>query len=223
MSDQQRRLGEFVAARRRSLGLSYLEVQQQGGPSDTRTRAIENGTGPELRSSTLQKLDVALRWAPGSARSILSGGSPVPRPPVDSPVQPRASLVEGDFVVSNSEIAEMVASLRELDRQFQSANNAVIADPELHNAYVRHTSVVSTIVGHWVTSLLERNYRAGQDLPAILELALGPYLDAEMVHDRSDADEQLYRRWLAGRDVPMSREQREMFMQRINATRPSEN
>ncbi|MCT1885775.1 helix-turn-helix domain-containing protein [Dietzia cinnamea] len=221
MSDEQRRLGEHVAARRLALGLSYTQVHQQGGPSDTRTRAIENGTGPALRSSTLDKLDTALRWAPGSARAVLNGGDPVPLPA--SPTKenvPRMSLDEGKFLVSNNEIAQMVASLRELDRQFQSANNAVLADPELHGAYIRHTGVVSTIVGHWVTGLLERNVHADHSLPPILELALGPYLDAEMTHDRSDAEEQLYRRWLAGRDVPLSPEQRAAFSQRLEAARP---
>lgn len=223
MSDEQRRLGELVAARRLALGLSYTEVHNQGGPSDTRTRAIENGTGPALRSSTLDKLDVALRWEPGSARAILRGGDPVPVPtPTTKHSVPRMALAEGGFTVSNHEIAQMVASLRELDRQFQSANNAVLADPELHGAYVRHTSVVSTIVGHWVTSLLERNVHAGHSLPPILELALGPYLDAEMIHDRSDADEQLYRRWLAGRDVPISPAQRAEFSQRLEAARPAQ-
>lgn len=221
MSDEQRRLGEYVAARRLALGLSYAQVHQQGGPSDTRTRAIENGTGPALRSSTLDKLDLALRWAPGSARAVLNGDEPVPAPAPTKNDVPRMSLDEGEFTVSNNEIAQMVASLRELDRQFQSANNAVLADPELHGSYVRHTSVVSTIVGHWVTSLLERNVHADHSLPPILELALGPYLDAEMIHDRSDADEQLYRRWLAGRDVPISPAQRAAFSQRLEAARPA--
>ncbi|MEW1938426.1 hypothetical protein AB0331_13790 [Dietzia maris] len=221
MSDEQRRLGEYVAARRLALGLSYAQVHQQGGPSDTRTRAIENGTGPALRSSTLDKLDLALRWAPGSARAVLNGDEPVPAPAPTKNDVPRMSLDEGEFTVSNNEIAQMVASLRELDRQFQSANNAVLADPELHGAYVRHTSVVSTIVGHWVTGLLERNVHADHSLPPILELALGPYLDAEMIHDRSDADEQLYRRWLAGRDVPISPAQRAAFSQRLEAARPA--
>lgn len=221
MSDEQRRLGEYVAARRLALGLSYAQVHQQGGPSDTRTRAIENGTGPALRSSTLDKLDLALRWVPGSARAVLNGDEPVPAPAPAKNDVPRMSLDEGEFTVSNNEIAQMVASLRELDRQFQSANNAVLADPELHGAYVRHTSVVSTIVGHWVTGLLERNVHADHSLPPILELALGPYLDAEMIHDRSDADEQLYRRWLAGRDVPISPAQRAAFTQRLEAARPA--
>lgn len=222
MSDEQRRLGELVAARRLALGLSYTEIHEQGGPSDTRLRAIENCTGPALRSSTLDKLDKGLLWEPGSARAVLRGGNPVP---VDAQALRQAatpmSLDEGGFTVSNHEIAQMVASLRELDRQFQSAKNAVLADPELHGAYTRHTGVVSTIVGHWVTALLERNVQAGQPLPPILELALGPYLDAEMIHDRSDAEEQLYRRWLAGRDVPISPDQREEFSQRLESSRPS--
>lgn len=221
MSDAQRRLGELVAARRLSLGLTYAQIQQRGGPSDTRTRAIENGTGPALRSSTLDKLDVALRWEPGSARTVFAGGDPTPAAdPAKS--APRMSLDDGGFTVSNHEVAQMVASLRELDRQFQSAKNAVVADPELHGAYLRHTGVVSTLVGHWVTGLLERNVHADHTLPPMLELALAPYLDAEMVHDRSDADEQLYRRWLAGRDVPISPAQREVFTHRLDDARHSQ-
>lgn len=213
------RLAEFAATRRRELGLSYEQVQQRGGPSDTRMRAIENGTGPALRSSTLAKIDSALRWAEGSSQAVLNGGEPTPLQDATSVADPLA-LDEGSFAVSNDEIAAMVASLRQLDHEFQTVNNAVVADPGLHGAYLHHTSVVSTIVGHWVTSLLERNVREGQPLPPMLELALGPYLDAEMVHDRSDFEEQQYRRWLAGRTVTISAAQRSTFLKRLDrATR----
>lgn len=216
MSDGLARLGKEVAARRHALGLSYAQVQKRGGPSDTRMSGIENSTGPAPRASTLQKIDLALNWTPGSAQAVLDGGDPTPTPASSAAAarDSSMSLGEGHFAVSNNEIAQIVASLRRLDHEFQTAGNAVIADPNLHGAYLNHTAVVSTIVGHWVTNLLERNVEPGQPLPPMLELALGPYLDAEVVHDRSDLDEQLYRRWLAGREVKLTAAQRAAFTAR---------
>lgn len=210
MSDAQTRLGEAVAARRRALGLSYAQVQHRGGPSDTRMSAIENGAGPLPRRSTLAKIDLTMRWVAGSAQRVLDGGEP-------EPLADQAPLdLEGDAIrVPSSEVVEIIASLRRLDRQFQSANNAVLADPNLHGAYLNHTGVASTIVGRWATALLERNVEQGQPLPPLLELALGPYLDAEMTHDRADVEEQLYRRWLAGRDANVSADQRAKFLRRL--------
>ena len=76
-----------------------------------------------------------------------------------------------------------------------------MADPEFHTAYREHSAAVSNIIGRWVTDLLEHNADPGRPLPPLLELSLGPYLDAEPNDETGliDLDEQLYRRWLAGR------------------------
>lgn len=78
--EQWGRLGRMVRARREELKLSQAEVQEAGGPSDVIQSRIENndGTKPRPRGSTLRMLDAALRWEPGSAIDILTGGSPTP-------------------------------------------------------------------------------------------------------------------------------------------------
>lgn len=74
-------LGEFgvmVKARRDQLGLTQEQVSAKGGPSDTTMTKIENGDGKPPADLTLRKLDRALSWAPGTARSLLHGEFPLP-------------------------------------------------------------------------------------------------------------------------------------------------
>lgn len=122
--------------------------------------------------------------------------------------------VAGGTAVSSEEIAELISSLRHLDHRIQPAASA---DPELHDAYRRHTETVSIIVGHWATRILELN--ADRPLPPLLEATLGPFLDAPIVDDRADADEQAYRRWLAGRPITLSTAQLEEFNTRLAEAR----
>ncbi|MFE3081755.1 hypothetical protein [Nocardia tengchongensis] len=71
------RLGQLAHQRRLELGLSQAKVAEAGGPSDTTQAALEAGTLSKVRPATLLKLDIGLRWAPGSAAAILRGGEPV--------------------------------------------------------------------------------------------------------------------------------------------------
>ena len=73
------RFGRIVFNRRTELGLTQEGVSQNGGPTDTTMGKIENGEWtPGNRKVTLRKLDVGLRWAPGSAARTLAGGDPTP-------------------------------------------------------------------------------------------------------------------------------------------------
>jgi hypothetical protein len=72
------RLAQAVADRRRQLGLSQDGIRQAGGPSDVVVARIEANDAPHPRDDTINKLDVALEWEPGSARSVLAGGQPRP-------------------------------------------------------------------------------------------------------------------------------------------------
>lgn len=72
------RLGRTVRERRLALGLTQDQVTEAGGPSDKRQTKIENATPPAPSITTLAKLDVALRWNPGSAAAVLNGGTPIP-------------------------------------------------------------------------------------------------------------------------------------------------
>ncbi len=76
MPEDIARLGRYVIARRDQLDMNQLEVSNAGGPSNSTLTGIENGIATAVASSTLRKLDLALRWERGSARDVLSGGEP---------------------------------------------------------------------------------------------------------------------------------------------------
>lgn len=76
MSQNVARLGEYVEARRRALGMSQIDVWKAGGPSNSTLTGIESGTSAKVSPSTLRKLDSALGWTEGSAGRTLNGGEP---------------------------------------------------------------------------------------------------------------------------------------------------
>lgn len=80
MSTNADRLGKAVLARRKQLDVTQMEVWQSGGPSNTTLTAIENGETTSLVRATARKLDVGLRWEPGSAKRVWEGGDPTPLP-----------------------------------------------------------------------------------------------------------------------------------------------
>lgn len=77
------RLHHFVTARRRALGISRAQMFARGGPSpSTMNKALTGDRG--LSRSTLERIDRALGWAPGSAESVMDGGTPTSRIPASS-------------------------------------------------------------------------------------------------------------------------------------------
>lgn len=78
MSTNAENLGRCVKERRAELELTQLEVWMAGGPSNTTLTNIENGLLASLTRTTARKLDVALRWAPGSAKAAWEGREPTP-------------------------------------------------------------------------------------------------------------------------------------------------
>ena len=78
MSTNADRLAQAVRARRAQLDLSQLDVWQAGGPSNTTLTEIENGRVEALTRTTAKRLDLGLKWEPGSARRVWEGGEPAP-------------------------------------------------------------------------------------------------------------------------------------------------
>ncbi|WP_241479838.1 helix-turn-helix domain-containing protein [Mycolicibacterium neoaurum] len=77
------RLHHFVTERRRALGISRAQMFARGGPSpSTMNKALTGDRG--LSRSTLERIDRALGWAPGSAETAMSGGAPTSRIPAPS-------------------------------------------------------------------------------------------------------------------------------------------
>lgn len=74
------RLAEAARDRRNELGLTQEDVTAAGGPSTSTMRLIEGALQDGYTPVILRRLETALRWAPGSARALLTAGDPVPLP-----------------------------------------------------------------------------------------------------------------------------------------------
>ena len=74
------RLHHFVTERRRALNISRTQMFARGGPSpSTMNKALTGARG--LTRSTLDRIDRALGWAPGSAAAVMGGGMPTSQIP----------------------------------------------------------------------------------------------------------------------------------------------
>lgn len=81
MPSKSERLAEAVLARRAELDVTQLDVWMNGGPSNSTLTVIEKGEYESLSRVTAKKLDIGLRWVPGSARRLWeSGEEPLPLP-----------------------------------------------------------------------------------------------------------------------------------------------
>jgi hypothetical protein len=87
-ADPLKRLGDYVERRIAELALEYAAVCRAGGFSDETLGKIRKGS-IRARSTTYRKLQLALRWAPGSVEAILSGGEPTPIEPQAAEQQPQ--------------------------------------------------------------------------------------------------------------------------------------
>lgn len=78
MTHDLENLAKHVQQRREELDLTQLDLRALGGPSNSTLTQIEAARPPTPSRATLHKLDKGLRWEPGSARQVLSGGEPAP-------------------------------------------------------------------------------------------------------------------------------------------------
>lgn len=89
------RLHHFVSERRRVLGISRAQMFARGGPSpSTMNKALSGDRG--LSRSTLERVDRALGWVPGSAESVMGGGIPashIPTPDTGCPAHDHVVVV----------------------------------------------------------------------------------------------------------------------------------
>lgn len=72
------RFAQIVGEAFSALGVTQLEFQHRGGPSDTTLRKILDADPVGLSTRTLTGLDRAFGWTPGSAARTLAGGDPTP-------------------------------------------------------------------------------------------------------------------------------------------------
>lgn len=87
------RLALAVKERRRQLKFRQEDVSQRGGPSKAILYQVENAVMENYHDNTIEALEVALRWKPGSVDDIIAGREPqdvpedfrVQDPDVDDP------------------------------------------------------------------------------------------------------------------------------------------
>jgi hypothetical protein len=75
-SEDWRRLGDYVVARRRQIGLDDRHDLQKVVNVSYRTLGVLE-TGHRVSQNTLGAIETVLGWKPGSCRRILEGGEPV--------------------------------------------------------------------------------------------------------------------------------------------------
>ncbi|SEL57284.1 helix-turn-helix domain-containing protein [Rhodococcus maanshanensis] len=221
VSESRARFGRFVTERRRALNLTQDEVRAAGGPSDAAQTRAENGTGPEPSQRTLRRLDIGLNWAEGSAARTLLGGVPTPleAEPDRASVRPRDATEFGPDSVAVP--VEMIADLLTPHATLNSFRGrwADVTEEEFDRATDALNAAISRIIGVYVTDLLERNGGPGVPVPALIEFAFGHHLDEPVGDDPADAEERLYRRWLAGRPIDAGAALESRFRRRWQARR----
>jgi transcriptional regulator with XRE-family HTH domain len=214
------RFGKVIADRRARLGLTRFEVRDAGGPSDTTLGNIENGTlGRAPSPATLKKLDRGLRWVKGSAADVLAGGEATTiesRSGLDSPRNTGAFAAGPDSIVLPlAEINSLLELHRELNAAHEQCRKTDPLQPHFEHVVSNFNAYVSRVAGRYATAVLERNGGPGAALPPIVEMAFAHLLDMPISgQDPHEREEQLYRRWLAGRLDGVDDEAQARFQER---------
>lgn len=219
-----KKFGAVVAARRRWLGLTRDQVHAAGGPADTTLARIENPTPTTAppRARTLRRLDEGLRWSPGSAARTLAGGEPDPLD-TESAENSEPSAPANPLNFSKLEISvELVRGLLTtsdvvydvLTRQDLPAS----CMPAAEKAADELASIIRKLSAAYATEVLERAGGPGRVLTPAVEMAYREHLSSSVQSADPDvAEEQLYRRWLAGKEQDLDEITRDAFHQRWQA------
>ncbi|MEU0539648.1 hypothetical protein [Nocardia sp. NPDC005978] len=181
------RLARIVLARMAAMHRSRRQVHLHGGPTEPTMLKIERGAAHGLTSKTLRRLDIGLDWTPGSAENVyFAGGNP-------TPLKERTGIVAGPpgVYIDAETITELIAAAGEISALTESGS------PAQQAAARRLNATVQPLYGRYVTQLLEANRRRGGALGPLVTI-LGPYLDRPVDPEHDNAEEALYRRWLAG-------------------------
>lgn len=92
-----KRLGQRVRNRRMQLGYTrQADLAAAGGPSERTISSLE--TGNPVKDWQLDKLDLVLRWAPGSCQSVLVGGEPEELKATESQPAPTPTVEEAEVI-----------------------------------------------------------------------------------------------------------------------------
>jgi hypothetical protein len=198
----QRHFGVKVAERRRRLGLTLVDVNQNGGPTAPTLAKAEAGALDDPRPSTLSKFDTALQWTPGSAaRAYWEGVEPNPRERRHRPLERGA----GSISLRIDQVLALMATQSKLDELVSQQAGGHINASLVAEAIATLRSPISDIVGQFVTDLLERNYQEkSETMQPVIGYAFAELLSPPVDRDDRQREEKLYRRWLLGKhtEVP---------------------
>ncbi|WP_405177979.1 helix-turn-helix domain-containing protein [Nocardia sp. NBC_01377] len=193
---RQKRFGRIIRERRDELGLTQIQIGDLGGPSAPTIRKIEDGDS-SISTHTLNKLDVPLRWRPGSAARAYAGGTPSEARNTDS--AGNESIVSGPDSI-RFELGDLTALLAASGRLNDAIERGHTVEPHVVAAVGDLNGVVSRLSARYATVMLERNGGPGRQLHPLVEMAFQHLLEVPAeVSDPAELDERRYRRWLANR------------------------
>lgn len=198
--DDLRRLAAAVTERRRVLGLTRGEVKDRGGPADTTMARIEQPTATTAppRPSTLRHLDTALGWPDGTAASILAGsGLPTSGAAGAGPMNLSDALSFTTIAMPVDIIGDLV---RIADTLITDTPSHASTKPTLDDL----RGVIQRLTAVYATEVLERVGGPGVPIPTAIAVPFRSHLTptADLSDDPELRREQLYRRWLAGVELP---------------------
>lgn len=195
MARDEERFGQIVRARRRELGLTHAQVRGLGGPSTVTLGKLERGetSGPDFQ--TLEKLDRALGWKPGSASRALHGGSVTPlqeRDPLTT--RPDAPITASEFAVILR--TDALADFVRRGQRFDDIADR-LGDDELTSALASFREKLDSLTRTWIVRQAELAKRRGN----VDELVIPLGDNLRRNHTDGDPDALLdlrYLRWLTG-------------------------
>lgn len=132
MSEDWRRLADYVVARRVELGMRDRRAMSAAIHVTDRTLGkLENGH--RVSASTLGVIENAFGWMPGSCRRILAGGEPLSVP--GTPADPRYADPTLQHLASTPGLPpEVVRGLIALARGWREGSEVAAAEPDEQRA-----------------------------------------------------------------------------------------
>lgn len=195
--------------------MTFIDVKRNGGPTAPTLAKAEAGELDDPRPSTLSKFDVGLRWHAGSAASTYwDGDEPRPR---DHSSGGMAALepTAGSVSLPLDQILALMRAQGQLN-DVADQSGKTVALSQLRPLIQALNDGVSSIVGVFVTDMLERNHSRSSALQPLLEYAFAELLSAPVSPEDPDRDEKSYRRWLLGNTDGISKKLQASFEDRLH-------
>lgn len=194
--------------------MTFVDVKRNGGPTAPTLAKAEAGELDDPRPSTLSKFDIGLRWQAGSAASTYWDGDE-PQPCEDSPERVASLELSSGYVsLQLDHVLALMKTQQQLNDLIDTSGPAVALD-QLQPLIKSLNSEVSSIIGVFVTDMLERNHSQNSALQPLLKFAFAELLAAPISPDDPDTTEKLYRRWLLGNSHGIDAELQASFEDRL--------